>query len=81
MFMLSLLICALAPNKYNHNYSIICVSISIINIIIYLIITEEKNYFDFDNLFCSIYVRNVFIIQHAMYEIDPYRYVFLSIVF
>ncbi|WP_313503729.1 O-antigen polymerase [Kaistella carnis] len=78
---ISLFICLLAPERYNHEYSILCASLYWIFVLIYMIIRKKKNYFDFDSIFFITYFFVTLYYTVIMYKADPYRYVFYQLYF
>lgn len=74
LFLVSLIIYFLAPNSYNYNYSLYCVTGYFVSVIIYLLVRKKKNYFDFDCLFFVTYFFVTLFYAAFMFESDPTRY-------
>lgn len=80
-FIISFFICLLAPERYNHEYSILCASLYWVFVLIYMIIRKKKNYFDFDSVFFITYFFVTLYYTVIMYKTDPYRYIFYELYF
>ncbi|AZI66583.1 O-antigen polysaccharide polymerase Wzy [Kaistella daneshvariae] len=81
VFVTTIFICLLAPERYDHEYSVFCGVLYWMQVVVYMLIRNKKNYFDFDSIFFITYFFVTLYYSVVMYETDPYRYVFYQLYF
>lgn len=74
LFIGSLNIYILAPNKYEYGFNVLCVLFYLLLVCLFFVCKQKRNYMDFDTLFIISYFFVMLFYPVFVYPYDPTRY-------